>query len=569
MFEPTDFGKQIFEERYAFNDGKETWEEACSRVAKFVAVAEKNGLVKPYYGAFYEELVSNRFCPGGRIWYGSARPKPSLLNCFVLSSPADSREGWGQLVYDGIVVLGNGGGVGCNMSSIRPRGSEIRGHRGTATGAVSLMQIMNSVGEVIQAGGSRRTALLFCLNHDHPDIEEFLDVKLNKKQLTNANISVAFTNESLDSFLKKVDKDELHDLVWGGEVKKQISAREMWKKIIDNSVENGEPGILNTWLANRENNTYFCASLNSSNPCGELFLSGEEACCLGSLVLPRFVTSEGKLDRRQLARTIHLAVRFLDNVLDVNTYPLNKIEETTKKFRRIGLGVMGLHDMLIMLGKKYSSEEALEFVNWLFSFIKHKSYEASLFLAAEKGQFPAMDRDKFIESGFCHRLKESIRENILRTGMRNCTTMTCPPTGTTSIISGVTSGIEPMYSYAYRRRWRQDGQTAERIIEHPLFTKLKNTNKVELFESTLEIPIERHLAMQATIQKHVDSSISKTLCVPHTCTAEEVEPIIRKYVGKIKGLTLYRDGSRGSSPIESLSLEEAMKLECRSGSCEL
>jgi ribonucleoside-diphosphate reductase alpha chain len=568
MFEPTEFGRKIYAERYAFNDGKETWEEGCSRVAKHVATAETNGLVKTCYETFYQELISGRFYPGGRIWYGSGRPKGQLLNCFVTPNPHDSREGWGSLLSDMIVISGTGGGVGSNYSTIRPRGSEIRGHSGKATGAVSLMRIVDAAGEVIRAGGGRRTALMMALNHDHPDLLEFMDTKLDDNALTNANVSVVFMNESPEAFLRKVENDELHDLKWRGEVKAQVPARQIWDKIISNSVQSGEPGILNGWLANQQNNIYYATSLCSTNPCGEIWLSGHECCDLGALVLPRFVVN-GRLDLKQLARTIHTSVRFLDNVLDVNTYPLPKIEETCKNFRRIGLGVMGLHDMLIMLGKKYSSDESLEFIDWLFSFIKHKSYEASLFLAAEKGQFPAMDRGKFVESGFCRTLKESILENILRTGMRNCTTLTIAPTGTTSIVAGVSSGIEPIISYAYRRRWQQEDHIASEVIEHPLFTEFKDTDKVGLFESAFEIPVERHVAVQAVAQKHVDSAISKTINMPRHYTSKDMEMVVRKYIGQVKGLTLYRDGSRGESPIEPLTLEEALGSECRSGVCEL
>lgn len=568
MFELTEFGQKIFSERHAFNDGRETWEEGCGRVSRHIASAEQNGYVKTYSELFYGELVSNRFHPGGRIWYGAGRPKGQMLNCYVLPNPADSAEGWGTTVSETMIVSMRGGGVGCNFSSVRPNNSLIRGHSGKATGAVSLMRCINATGNEIRAGGGRRTALMLCLNHDHPDLLEFMDEKLERGALNNANVSVVFMNESPESFLRKVDNDELHSLTWNGEVKAQIPARAIWKRIVENAVSSGEPGILNGWLANQESNIYYAEPLVSTNPCGEIWLSGYECCDLGALVLPRFIV-DGQMDLRQLSRTIHLAVRFLDNVLDVNTYPMQKIEDTNKQYRRIGLGVMGLHDMLILMGIKYGSEQALETIDWLFSFIKHKAYEASLFLAAEKGQFPAMDRAKFVESGFCKRLKESIRENILRFGMRNCTTMTIAPTGTTSIVAGVTSGIEPMYSYAYRRRWRQDDKIVAEVIEHPLFTALKHTPSAKLFESALEIDVEQHIAVQAVAQQHVDSAISKTINLPRNYTGEDMDTTIRKYIGRLKGLTMYRDGARGDSPIEPLTLEDAMQTECRSGVCEL
>lgn len=576
MYKPSGFAERIFSERYALNK-EESWEEACHRVARHIAAAEINGKVKPVEQRFYNELVNNRFMPGGRIWYGAGRPKGQLLNCFVVPTD-DSREAWGQTVKESIIISGLGGGIGINFSPIRPRDSEIRGHTGKATGAVSLMEIVNAAGEVIRAGGGRRTALMMSLNHDHPDAVEFMDKKLDLQQLNNANVSIVFMNESPSNFLRKVANDEIHHFMWREKIISSIPARELWSRMVENSVRCGEPGILNGYLANQQNNIYYHQNLISTNPCGEIWLEPYGCCDLGALVLPRFVIN-GEIDLRQLSRSIHIAVRFLDNVLDVNMYPLKEIEDNCKNVRRIGLGVMGLHDMLILLGKKYTSTEGKEFVDRLFSFIKHKAYEASMHLASEKGQFPILDRHKFSESGFCKSLKISLREQIIEYGMRNCALLTIAPTGTTSIVSQVTSGIEPMYTYAYRRRFRSGDVLETEIVEHPLFSQLKHNGSAHLFESALEIPVEDHIAMQAICQAHVDNAISKTINLPHNYTGKDLDPIIRKYVDQLKGLTLYRDGSRGDSPIEPLSLEEAVKLDateqrpealdCPRGICEL
>lgn len=564
MLQLKGLSERIFKERYAINEN-ETWEDACLRVSSVVSYAESNNSIKE---KFFEELKENRFCPAGRIWYGSGRPKGQMLNCFVVPT-SDSREGWGDTVRDSIIVSGTGGGIGFNFSPIRPRGSEIHGHSGKATGAVSLMEIINSAGEVIRAGGGRRTALMLCLNHKHPDIIEFMDKKLDLKQLNNANISIVFMNESPDKFLKKVEKDELHEFYWNEKVISSVPAKELWHKIISNSVVNGEPGILNGWLANQQNNLWYHKPLISTNPCGEIWLEAYGCCDLGALVLPRFV-KDGEIDKKLLARTIQIAVRFLDNVLDVNTYPLKEIEENCKEVRRIGLGVMGLHDMLILLKKKYSSDEGRECVNLLFNFIKKKAYEASTYLAVEKGQFPALDRHKFVESGFCKdSLSDGIKEKILEYGIRNCAVLTIAPTGTTSILSGVTSGIEPIYAYAYKRRFRSSDKLEEEIVEHPLFTELKSTKFVKLFESALEISVEDHIKMQVICQKHVDNSISKTINLPSDFSSKDLDLVIRKYISDLKGLTLYRDGSRGESPIEPLSIEEAMQINCKSGVCDI
>lgn len=570
-YTPSGFSARIFTERYGFTP-TETFEEACTRVAAHIASPEKDDCKQSVYQLFYDELLSNRFCPGGRIWYGAGRPKGQLMNCFVIPSE-DSREGWGKTVSDMIVISGTGGGVGINCSPVRPRGSAIAGHSGTATGAVSLMEIINAAGEVIRAGGGRRTALMLCLNHNHPDIPEFLNKKLDLHQLNNANVSIVFMDESPDDFLRKVERDEKHDLLFGDRVVASMPARDLWNKMLENAVACGEPGILNFHLANSMSNLYYDRPLTSTNPCGEIALEDYGSCDLGALVLPRFVTESGKMNWIQLGRSITLAVRFLDNVLDANVYPLREIEENCKQVRRLGLGVMGLHDMLIRLGLKYSEPAALEFVDKLFSFIKNKAYRASCYLAAEKGSFPALDRDKFLESGFCKTLKIGLLEDIRTHGIRNCALLTIAPTGTTSIVSGVTSGIEPMYAYAYKRRYRSGDNLREEVVEHPLFTEMKQKyDKVNLalFESALEIDPVRHLAMQATCQRHVDNAISKTINLPKSYTGQELDGALRSYIGQLKGITLYRDGSRGESPIEPLTYEEAVRLQdCPNGVCEV
>lgn len=567
MFEPSGFGATIYGDRYSIS-GTESWSESAHRVSGSVASAEENGKVKVYTEAFYDIIVNGLFAPGGRIMYGAGRPRGQMLNCFV-APVSDSREGWGQLSSDCIVISGTGGGVGTNYSPIRPRGSIIHGHQSPATGSVSLMQIINQTGEVIRGGGDRRTALMMALNHDHPDIPEFLDKKLDLKQLNNANVSVAFMNDSIQNFLKKVDRDETHELTWNGQVVRTMPARELWRKILDNAVLSGEPGILNGHYANQMNNIWYYRQLISTNPCGEIWLEPYGCCDLGALVLPRFIV-DGKLDKKLLARTIALSVRFLDDVLDVNTYPLKAIEENCKTVRRIGLGVMGLHDMLIMLGMKYSSTEAQEFVDGLFSFIKKKTYEASIYLAVEKGQFPALDRHKFVESGFCKdSLSEGMRERIIQNGIRNCASLTIAPTGTTALVQGVTASLEPMAGYAYWRNYRGEDGPKRDLVEHPLFTELKLTDKARLFESAHEIPVEKHIEMQAICQRHVDNAISKTINLPKEYTGADLDPLLRKHVGHLKGITLYREGSRGAAPIEPIDIEEALRLSCPKGSCEI
>lgn len=567
MFEPKGFGATIFSDRYAVNEN-EPWADAARRTSGVIASAEENGKVKLYSEAFYDMIVNGLFMPGGRIMYGAGRPRGQMLNCFVTPT-TDSREGWGQLASDCIIISGTGGGVGTNYSPIRPRGAVIHGHASPATGAVSLMQIVNAAGEVIRGGGGRRTALMMCLNHDHPDVPEFINKKVDLKQLNNANVSIAFVNEPISTFLRRVDRDEVHEFVWNGQVVATMPARELWQKVLDNAVLSGEPGILNGYYANQMSNIWYHKPLISTNPCGEIWLEAYGCCDLGALVLPRFVR-DGVLDKKLLARTIALAVRFLDNVLDVNTYPLKAIEENCKTVRRIGLGVMGLHDLLITLGMKYTSDEAKEFVDNLFSFIKKKAYEASIYLAVEKGQFPALDRHKFVESGFCKdALSEGMRERIIQNGIRNCAVLTIAPTGTTSIVHGVSPSLEPMPAYAYYRTYRDGDELKREVVEHPLFTELKHTKAARLFQSAHEIPVADHIEMQAICQRHVDNAISKTINLPHDYTGQDLDPLLRRHINKLKGITLYREGSRGDEPIEAIDFAAALKIQCPTGTCDL
>lgn len=569
LFTPSGFGLDIFRKRYAINPD-ETWEDATSRWASAVASVEKVEKRKEWYEIFCDILRRGLFMPGGRICYSANRPKGQMLNCFVVPVSSDSREGWAQAVGDTLIISGTGGGVGMNYSPVRPRGMPISSHSGTATGAVSLMDIINAVGEVIRAGGGRRTALMMCLNIDHPDIPIFLDKKLDLSQLCNANVSVVFTHNPKE-FFEKVSRDELHEFVWQGRVISTMPARQLWNRLCENAVRCGEPGILNGFYANKMNNIWYYKPLISTNPCGEIWLEEYGCCDLGALVLPRFVSDKTRrIDRTLLGRTIFAAVRFLDNVLDVNTYPLRQIEENCKTVRRIGLGVMGLHDMLIKMGIKYTSEQALEEIDSLFGFIKKKAYEASIFLSVEKGQFPALDRLRHVESGFCREsLSEGMRERIVQHGIRNCAVLTIAPTGTTSIVAGVSPSLEPIPAIAYYRNYRDGDNLKKELVEHPLYTEYKNTERVNLFESAFDIDPKHHLLVQAVCQKHVDNAISKTINLPKNYQAADISSLLFQYLPILKGVTVYRDGSRGESPIENLSLEQLQNMSCSNGSCDV
>ncbi len=618
MFVPTEYGLTIFNQRYTLYDS-ETWEEACKRVAIFIASAEENNKIKKYQDLFYEELINNRFMPGGRIWYGSGRKKAGLINCFSASPVDDSREGWAKAVSDMIIISGMGGGCGMNLSKIRPRGEPIHGTGGEATGAVSLMELINDVGEVIKGGGGRRIALMECLNITHPDILEFLDKKFNNiskspekfkehflsfyprhrsendfiqsldslikkdfdsiyaiakanhdKILQNANVSAIIPYGKLDKFIEAIKSDGDWELEWREEVKKTVKAKWLWKKIIDNAYDSAEPGILNFDLAERMNNIGYLYEIDTTNPCGEALGERYFVCCLGHLVLPRFVKN-GEFDWTQLAETISVAIRFLDDVLEVNNYPIIETKEQAQKTRRLGLGVLGLHDLLLILGYKYNSKSGLEFVDKLMNFIKKRSYESSIFLAVEKGPFPVYNFEGYSKSEFYKSLSIGLRAKIKEHGIRNCALNSIAPTGTVSIVCGTSSGIEPIFSFAYERRHYEGENLKITTVIHPLFKEFYEAKKdTKHFQSIDDLEIKDHLEMQSICQKHIDMGISKTICIPKGYPKKDLYDLLLKYLPQIKGITIYVEGSRGAAPLQSLSFEEAQKLlSCPMGKCEI
>lgn len=565
VFEPKGFGLEIFKSRHAHEivpGFVEDWDAACWRVATAVARAElddgKSGEQFGYWReVFYEILRRNLLMPGGRIWYGAGRPRGQLLNCFVIPTE-DSREGWGKTVSDSIVISGTGGGVGLNASPVRPRGSAIHGTGGVATGAVSLMQVVDAAGEVIKAGGGRRTALMLCLNLSHGDIQEFLDKKLDLDQLNNANVSVVF-NDDPEYFFSLVDAGGNLNLLHNGEVVGSIAAKPLWDKIVANALKTGEPGILNGYLANRMSNIAYIEELVSTNPCGEIWMSPYDCCCLGALVLPRFMEGT-ELDTYGLFQVTTASIRFLDNVLTVNTYPLPEIKAKCEQLRRIGLGVTGLHDAMLLGGMRYNSKEGRQWVGNVMEQIQDCSYYASSDLAAEKGSFPGFDKDSYLTMGHTSGLNGDVRDAIAKNGMRNCAVNTIAPTGTISIVCGTSSGIEPIFAPAYVRTYRKGEDLAEEVVIHPLFQAFMDAGKdVSHFQGAHDLSIEDHLEMQVTCQNWVDNAVSKTINLPAGTTHEELSHAYMRYLPRLKGVTVYPDGSRENQPLRPIPLADAME----------
>src|SRR5574338_143792 len=586
VFQLDDLGEEVFRRSYAI-DKDETWEEASDRVARHVAEAEENGKRQKWADRFFKELVSNRFMPGGRIWYSAGRNKAQSLNCFVIPV-SDSREGWGQMLKESLIISGTGGGVGINFSPVRPNGSEIKGTGGYATGPVSLMRMDDGVGLELVSGGGRRMAKMSCLDINHPDIIEFLDCKLKDGNLSTTNISVVI-NFDPKEFVDLVKNDGEIELSWNGvKTGETIKARGIWNRIVENAWNNGEPGVLNGYYANQQNNIYYSKPLISTNPCGEIWLEAYGCCCLGALVLPRFV-SGGVVDWDDFESTIRTAVRFLDNVLSVNHYPFERIQQNCEEVRRIGMGVMGLHTMLLELGIKYSSDEALEFIDKLFSFIKNTAYDTSISLAIEKGPFPAF-RPEMTDSGFMKTMTPALRRKVREYGIRNCAILTVAPTGTTGIVSGTSTGIEPYMPPVYWRRIKTVDDNLKTVIEKVLVVEPAYDNYGELCEGAADIPVERHFMVQKAVQRHVDNAVSKTINLPTDYPIDSLSELWLEYLPYLKGTTFYRWGSRENEPFEPVLMkdidlvlretpddmirrkertEEQSAMDCVSGVCEI
>lgn len=586
-FVPEGFSNDIFRLRYAFTP-EETWEEACRRVARQMALVETPEKQHKYEDRFFDVLSKNLFVPGGRIWYNSGRPNPQLLNCFVLGDDLDSKEGWGQISYEMIVTSMTGGGCGIDFSDVRPNGAPIKGQRGVCPGPVALMKLVNGNGFPVRAGGARRVALMFSLDLDHPDVEEFLDAKLEKGELQLANVSVRAKN--LTKFVEAVKNNGEWELSWKGQFKKKIKARKLWDKIVRNAHESAEPGVLNWEMALSESTIYYIEDLVTTNPCGEICLSSYDCCCLGHLVLPRFVV-DGELDWHLLANVVRYGVRFLDNVLTVNFYPLSQMREKSEKLRRVGLGTTGLADLLALLGYRYGSPDANKFVDKLFRFISKTAYESSVMLAVEKGPFPACDAQKHVKSGYMKRMPKKIKALVEEHGIRNCALLTQAPTGTVSILSGnVSSGIEPMFAPAYERRFWDKEERKVELVFHPLFSKfMKDGKDVSHFVGSRDLKVREHMEVQKIVQKHIDNAVSKTINMPEDYSVKEMSKVWLEYLPHLKGTTFYRENTRGyvdekgnvaQPPLVALSLTEAKKrytiegiegseIDCASGVCEI
>lgn len=537
----------IYHQRYKAH-GEETWEKDSSlRIGKTAAQAETPDLQDEWVQRFHQSIASYDFIPGGRIIVNAGKPKPYMMNCNVISVD-DSRESIGEMLKDILIISGTGGGVGVSFSKIRPRGAPIQTNGGESSGTISFMHCADQVAGTIKTGGGRRAALMMSLSVYHPDVLDFLHEKLDLNKLKNANISV----EIDDKFIEAVNANADWDLVWAGKVYKTVKAREIWDILVKNALESGEPGILNIGHIREMANSSYFTQIETTNPCGELPLPAYSACCLGSINVANFAR-EKYLDVKGFKHAIETGVRFLDDIITVNEYPLERIKLNATSDRRIGLGIMGLHYAMLKLGIKYSSDEGVAFVEKVYEILRNHSYWTSAQIAAEKGSFSRFDKEKFLSMPFVKSLPSKVRNEIREKGMRNVCLNTQAPTGTTSLFAGTSSGIEPIFAPVYERKYQSDGKQKTEIIADEMFVAAKLEGRdTSHFEASHDIAPEAHLRIQEAAQRYIDSAISKTINLPNDFKQGELSDLMLKYIPGLKGVTIYKEGAKEDQPLTPL-----------------
>ena len=550
-YKEDDLGKSVLEMKYLAPGEKHPW-HLWKRQAKALSSVEKTKKLQEKWEAlFFDALENFKFVPGGRIMHGAGREDitTTLNNCYVVGIKTDSIKSIYDCVIQEAMTYKYGGGCGHDLSILRPGGDEILGTGGNSCGPVGFMNLFSENTNTIAQHG-RRGANMQTLRVDHPDIEKFIEIKTGDVDMVKySNISVLLTDE----FMKAVQDDTDFNLQWGGKVYTTVKAKDLWMKIIEHAHSSAEPGLLFWDTMTKYHNAEYCSPLVSTNPCAEQPLPDGGCCNLGALNLERFVDNDGNFDFDGFKETTAVGARFLDNVIDYNLerHALEEQKQNAMNDRRVGLGILGLGDMLVKMGIKYDSDEALETINKIMEIHRNTAYETSAELAKEKGQFPNFDWDGYSQSLFVQDLPKELQEKIKNHGIRNCTLTTVAPTGSGAIVARVTSGIEPIFATSYQRKVKKNDSLGKEFdtftVYHPVVKEMFGTdeNLPEYVVTAHNVDPYFRVKMQGEVQKYIDSSISSTVNLAEETTVDTVADIyMTAYKADLKGITVYREGSR-------------------------
>lgn len=543
-------------------------EQMFERIARHIASVEKTEEKKTEWESKFRELMDDwKYVPAGRIFTGAGTGQNlTFYNCYVIPSPKDSRHGIFNTLGQMAEIMSRGGGVGINVSTLRPRYAYVKGVNGRSSGSVSWASLYSFVTGLIEQGGSRRGALMLILNVWHPDVLDFINSKKEAGKITNANISVGIT----DDFMEAVKQDKDWDLIfpdssdplyaekWDGNINrwkslggkvivhKTVRAQDIWTNIIESAWSSAEPGMYFIDRANHYSNSWYYADLPCTNPCGEQPLPAWGVCNLGHVNLSRFVdTQRREVLWNELKQTVQYAVRFQDNVVDATPYFFDENLKQQMNERRVGMGTIGLAEMLIHLELRYGSDDAVKFIDKLYNFIAVTAYETSVELAREKGMFSQFDAEKFLQSGFMKKMPDYIRDLVKQYGIRNVTILTQAPTGTVGTMVGTSTGIEPFFSWTYYRKSRLGVHEEKIKLAQDWLAKHEGQELPQWFATAMDLAPEDHVRVQAAVQRWTDSAISKTVNAPSEYTIDQTKKLYELlYDSGCKGGTIYRDGSR-------------------------
>lgn len=562
--------EQIWDMKYRLKEQNgtpidQTVQDTWQRIADDLASVESD---PTYWGeVFYRALAGFGFIPAGRINAGAGTDRNvTLFNCFVMGTIPDDLGGIMDALKEAALTMQQGGGIGYDFSTLRPKGAPVKGVAAEASGPLTFMDVWDAMCRTIMSAGVRRGAMMATMRCDHPDIFEFVDAKRDPNRLRMFNVSVLATDEFMDA----VKHDAQFPLRFEGKVYRTVSARGLWDKIMQATYAYAEPGVIFIDRINQDNNLNYVEKISCSNPCGEQPLPPYGACLLGSINLAAMLNDDFTINRQKLKDTIKIAVRMMDNVIDVSRFPLPEQEAEAIAKRRIGLGVTGLADALALGGIVYGSDDAVAWTDEVMKIVAIDAYQASIDLAKERGSFPLFDAEKFLASGNMQKMPDDIRDQVREHGIRNALLTSIAPTGTISLYAGnVSSGVEPIFAMEYERKVMQkDGSKVTELVRDYAVDKWKrekpDTRLPDSFVTAQTLAPLDHVKMQAAAQKWVDSSISKTINCPEDISFDAFKDVyMQAWQMGCKGCTTYRPNDVTGSVLEATPQADD------GGACEL